>query len=224
MLIYIHIGKCAGATFRNEFKRKFNIKIEKSKKKSFKRLNIKKNIVIPKYGIIDYANILELHRKKIQFNKNDKYIISIRNPIKRFISAFYWRLSIPIHEQAKFEQFIFNNSITINDFIINYLHKLKFNYFRHITEDINFHLGDFIKNCSRHNIIAVISQDTFKDDMKYHFDIDVKDLEHINHYKKNISEKAYIILKKYLHKDYECINELFKMECISDYQYKLLSK
>ena len=94
---------------------------------------------------MDYANLCEFHKEKIRFNKNDKYIISIRNPIQRFISAFYWRLSKPVNEQKKFEQYLFNNSININDFIINYLDKLNDNYFRHITEDINFHLDEFLK-------------------------------------------------------------------------------
>ena len=68
-------------------------------------------------------------------------------------------------------------------------------------------------------------QDTFKDDMKNNFDIDVKSHSHKQKpYKKKISEKAYDILKKYLHKDYECIDKLFKMGCISKKQYKLLSK
>jgi hypothetical protein len=41
---------------------------------------------------------------------------------------------------------------------------------------------------------------------------------------KYISESGYILLKKYLHKDYECINKLFTLGLLTDQQYIALSK
>jgi hypothetical protein len=58
---YIHIGKCGGSTVR---------KVLKKKKIEFKTFHV---------------------CSTIKYNPDNKYLIVIRNPIKRFISAFNWR-------------------------------------------------------------------------------------------------------------------------------------
>jgi hypothetical protein len=37
-----------------------------------------------------------VHIQKCTFDSNKKYVIVIRNPISRFISAFYWRYKLVI--------------------------------------------------------------------------------------------------------------------------------
>ena len=50
-----------------------------------------------------------IHCRTCNFNKNKKYLILLRNPVERFVSAFYWRKYLveelkPNPEQKKFFQ------------------------------------------------------------------------------------------------------------------------
>ena len=40
------------------------------------------------------VNFICFHCHTVEYDKNAKYIIVIRNPIKRFISAFNWRCNL----------------------------------------------------------------------------------------------------------------------------------
>ena len=68
-LIYIHIGKCGGGTLRDALKSSEIIK------KNFNKLT-------------------DIHIKKPPIKKKSKYVILIRNPLDRSISAFNYQLKL----------------------------------------------------------------------------------------------------------------------------------
>ena len=126
-----------------------------------------------------------IHVREAIYEPNKNYVIVIRNPIKRFISAFNWRYYLvcdsKIQKNKNEEKFLNKyknvdnlcNAIEINSDIMN-------ESTHHIVMDIYFYLKTFIKKCPKKQILGVICTETLKDDMKNIFDIDV-----IKHAKNN---------------------------------------
>jgi hypothetical protein len=198
----IHIGKCGGST------------IEK--------ILTKNNIEFNK-----------IHITKPIFNKKYKYLITIRNPIDRFISAFNWRYKLVVLDKIQENRFEGEKDTLIKYGCVNNLAEnitsfdINKSYIHHIYEDINFYLDDFLGKCKKENIIGILTQEDLQHDIKQIFNICDTNI-HINQnntiINKYISSQGYDLLKNYLYKDYECINKLFAMGCLSDKQYKILSK
>lgn len=199
----IHIGKCGGSTMR---------------------------YILDKYAI-KYELI---HITKPVFEENCKYIIAIRNPIDRIISAFNWRYKLVVLDKTQENRFQGEkNALEKYGCINNFAEQIECfdvskTYIHHIYEDINFYLRDFLKNVKKENILGVVTQENLIHDIKNIFnvcdDIDDIHIKHNSNTDKYISESGYILLKKYLHKDYECINKLFTLELLTDQQYIALSK
>jgi hypothetical protein len=199
----IHIGKCGGSTLR--------------------------------YILDKYAIKYELfHIAKPTFEENCKYVIIIRNPIDRIISAFNWRYKLVVLDKTQENRFAGEKNTLekykcINNFAEQIEHfDVSKTYIHHIYEDINFYLCDFLKNVKRENILGVITQENLIDDIKNIFNVcdDICDtrVKYNSGTNKYISETGYNLLKKYLYKDYECINKLFSLGLLSDQQYDVLSK
>ena len=199
----IHIGKCGGSTV-NHILKKNNIKHQ------------------------------TIHVSKPIFDPNCKYLIVIRNPIDRFISAFNWRYKLVVLDKTQQKRFKFEKDTLQKYGCINNLAEnidsfdIDKSYIHHIKEDIHFYLNDFLGKCKKENIIGVITLEDLNNDIKQICNISNDTVIHINNNKskldKCISDLGYDLLKKYLFKDYECINKLFIMGCLSDKQHNILSK
>jgi len=202
-LVIIHIGKCAGSVVCNTL-RKNNIEFT------------------------------EIHVQKAKFKENKKYVILLRNPISRFISAFNWRYELVLIDKTQKNRFYkeknvlkkYNNVNNLAENIENY--DVGEEYIHHIYEDINYYLSDFLKECKSENILGVITQENLYDDFKKIFNINidenVKSRKNNSGMSKDISDTGYKLLKKYLWRDYECIEKLYKMGCLTEIQYTKLSK
>ncbi len=207
--VLIHIGKCGGSTVKTELK--------KARIKFF-----------------------EKHICKVTYSNKKRYIIIIRNPISRFISAFNWRYKLVIDDKIQCDRFEGESELlkkygTVNklaesiydtDGNLNLDFSKKKFCIHHITEDINFYIGEFLNICERKNIIGVIATETLNEDMKNLFNIKLMSHENKNSekYNNHLSDLAYKNLRKYLKKDYECIKKLYKLNLISKEKYKILSK
>lgn len=215
--------------------------------KKFKRKKKNKKVVvhIGKCGgssVIDEMKkqnieFIERHVSKVEYRSNRDYIIIIRNPISRFISAFNWRYKLVIEdgeqkdkylgEREMLEKYKDVNTLAENiydekgNLLLDFQNK-EF-YIHHIKEDINFYLDNLLKKCRPQQIVAVLVTETLKQDFKSFFN---KELE--SHLKKNkkkiqMSSLAVSNLIKYLEKDYMCIDKLNKMGLLNEIQYKELS-
>jgi len=197
----IHIGKCGGSTVTHI---------------------LSKNNINHEY----------VHITKPIFDEKCKYLIVIRNPIDRFISAFNWRYKLVVLDKTQENRFVSEKDTLIKYGCVNNLAEniaffdINETYIHHIYEDINFYLHDFLGKCKKENIIGVVTQEDLNYDIKQIFNIS-NDNVHIfdnNKSDKYISNIGYNLLKQYLYKDYECINKLFDMGCLTDKQYNILSK
>jgi len=85
-------------------------------------------------------------------------------------------------------------------------------YIHHIKEDINFYLDNFLLECKKENIIGIITTENI------HFDIQqifksydtISTIHELNNNQmsKIITDIGYEKLKKYLYRDYDCIDKL----------------
>jgi len=204
-LVIIHIGKCAGSVVCNTLRKN---KIEFN----------------------------QIHIQKAKFKENKKYVILLRNPISRFISAFNWRYELVLIDKTQKNRFFkeknalekYNNVNNLAENIENYDDDWGEEYIHHIYQDINYYLSDFLRDCKSENILGVITQENLYDDFKRIFNIDidenVESRKNKSGMSKDISDTGYKLLKKYLWRDYECIEKLYKMGCLSKKQYRKLSK
>ncbi len=177
------------------------------------------------------------HIRKVFYSGKEKYILLLRNPVERFISAFNWRKHLHKTDNAQKnrfngEKFVFEKFKTVNCLAEDLYRKngdvgfdLSKAYIHHIREDINFYIGDFLKSCTRESSIEVILTETVEEDLERIFGIKV-----VGHHKNNgkkynrqLSEIGRQNIRKHLSKDYECIDKLFELGLISKKQYDILS-
>jgi hypothetical protein len=194
-------------------------------------------IHIGKCGGSTITNILRNHNIKFdrvhvarpQYQSDKKYLISLRNPVERFVSAFYWRKRLVSTKQKdRFygEYNFFQKFTTIEDVINNDITTLRKNYVHHIKEDISFYLGDFVNQCDPTNVIGIVCTENLNKDIENIFDIKARGV-HINNNKKNkkeLQEKYRESLKKYLYKDYLIIEKLNNLKLLTREQYGILSR
>lgn len=186
----------------------------------------------------------ECHVSKPIYNPHEKYLIVLRNPIQRFISAFNWRYFLLFDRKTQQERFLGEKELLekyksvdelatemrktkkLNKFkkIFNGSPKNK-NYIHHLKEDINYYLNNIIYKCSPEQIIGIITTETLHSDMKKLFNIDVKYHSMSNptyNTKKKITNETYNTLREYLHKDYEIIKYMYKNKFIDKEKFKIL--
>lgn len=175
---------------------------------------------------VNFYYIHGLHpRPKYQPGK--KYFITIRNPVDRFVSAFYWRKRLTHNEQRhRFagEYEFFKKYPTIEDLIRDDISMLQKQYVHHINEDIDHYLGAFVDQCDPKAVLGIACTETLDRDLKAIFNIDIKNHENNNKSKKPLTEDNRKILKNYIHKDYLVIEKLYKINLLSKEQYEILSK
>ena len=201
MFTFVHIGKTGGSTIK-------------------KNLNQKS------------INFKHEHCCEIKYKPNKFYIISIRNPISRFISAFNWRYyllrtkiqkndyELKIYEKYKnvnylAENLYINNELNIElDKDINKIYK---KHPSHLGMDINFYIGKLLEKCSKKQILTVLKTETLNYDFNNFFNLEIKEiLKKNSNSSENISHLAYKNLKKYLKKDYDCIQKLIDFNLVDD--------
>ncbi len=191
------------------------------------------------YGI-KYIN---KHVCKIEYEPEKRYIIIIRNPIQRFISAFNWRYHLLKNkiqdnpdeldglEKYKSVNFLaeqlYDENDNLNNEINIFINKIySYGHPSHVGMGIYFYIGSFLKLCKKEDVIGVILTETLKEDMKIIFNIDVSihEKKNKNCYDRTLSDLGYRNLKKYLKNDYECIEKLFSLDYILKKQYDILMK
>ena len=194
------------------------------------------------YYLKQYKKVnIVTHVKQAKFDTKGRYYISLRNPVDRFISAFYYCLTEPDHAAwAPAIEFYqkYNNSLeflceniyntngelnneTVHDLKKVYHDELKIPL--HLGMDINWYIGDIVEQLTHDNVLGIICTETLNKDMKQLFNMDVQQKIRKNKNKKPLEKKYRDILKRYLYKDYKCIQSLYDSQIISTEQYNILS-
>lgn len=188
-----------------------------------------------------------IHCRTCDFNKNKKYLILLRNPVERFVSAFYWRKYLveelrPNPEQKKFfkkyksindlcEELYIDKADSFDKILNQETHQdIQKKYHgkshpTHLAMGLDFYLNSFIGQCSKEHIVDVICTETLNYDMLKSFNIkNNKKREKDNRKRKEkISDENRLHLKKYLKKDYEVIDYFHNIGVLNKDKYNFLS-
>ncbi len=174
-------------------------------------------------------NFNAIHIRREKYKSCKKYLIALRNPVERFVSAFYWRKHlVSTSQKNRFhgEYEFFQKYSTIESLIQDDITILKKQYVHHLKEDIHYYLGDFFNQCDPSNIIGIVCTENLNKDIENIFDIKVGGVHKNNNSKrkKEFKEEYREFLKKYLQKDYLIIEKLNNLKLLSMEQYEILSK
>ena len=216
-LIFIHIGKCGGSSLWQAIQ---NSKIIRSQ----------------------FLRICKIHIEKPFILKKSKYIIVIRNPIQRAISAFNYRYKLVVEDETAPQKFegewsVLKKYKSLNnlaealykDGLLNSEVSKEFQKIHHLRENITFYSSEFLSKITSEQIFCVISTETFSEDVINH--LGVTEIKKINENrkfmddsKKILSQNAYNNLKEYLRDDYRCIEILTKLKKSTACELSILLK
>ena len=197
-LYFIHIGKCGGLSIRKA--------LRDHKISNF--LNNDRFIA---------------HEKKPVIDNNLKYLINIRHPVERLVSAFRYRYSVLIERKTenpknKFEIEVLNKYKNINNIAQNLDDdKVKEDFLNvhHVRYNISFYLKEFLKNIDPKNIEFVFKQETLNEDLAKFFNNRLKiRTNNFSIQNKTISkstpltQKSLENLRKFCKEEFKCINKL----------------
>jgi hypothetical protein len=204
LLLYIHIGKCGGTSV-------------------WRAINAS-----PKLQY-EFQRIERVHVLQAPILAKCKYLIVIRNPIKRALSAFNWRYKLVVESAIQKNRFdgeydVLTKYQTLNNMAENLyqngeLDKAVANEFRlihHLKEDIAFYIGELLNDLKMEQIYGVLATESLNEDIENVLGVTItwKMFENSSSTiseKKYLSDIAYLNLKKFLSKDYAAIKKLLKL-------------
>jgi len=203
---FIHVGKCAGTTLLD------SLSLAEHKRPYF-YIHMVKPIVLP----------------------NARYVIAIRNPLSRFVSAFnhhrksYLDASREWGDPEAIRQ-IFGKYETANELALDLTvnrQQLARQVFSigHMKRGLNFYLGDLLKAVSSEQIEFVFVQEFLDEGIAYFCGTPVAQIHRDNgraSWHTTLSREAARNLQRFLQLDFHCIEKLHYMNKIGDQEAKLL--
>ena len=216
----VHIGKCGGSTVR--------LAIAQSE------------LLAKKFGKVKFTHI-----SQVKYSQHEKYLIVIRNPIARAISAFNWRYHLVVETEQQRERFkgewhILKKYLTLNS-ISERLYSLdseslnqdvsrEFKVIHHLREDISFYLSEMLEQLRPGQVYGIIKQHSLAADCSLLLGPNVN-IQHEKRHgdtilpsKKELSGLARRNLRRYLYKDFSCILKLYNLGLMAWDDYELLTR
>ena len=218
ILRFIHVGKCGGST-------------------------IQRLLDISPIVACKYESVVQSHVGGVSVDSNCDYLICLRNPISRAISAYEWRKKLVISDPPPNQENRFRGESNVlnaydsfseltsklyqSDSSLNELVARDFQLIHHLRESISFYLRPLLPVLKRPNVYGIICQETLSVDCEKLLGIAPNGMAE----KKNnlrcespitLGNQAVANLKRYLHADYACITNLWSKGILSDRQFRSL--
>ena len=218
LLRFIHVGKCGGSTIE-------------------KLLNNSPLVACR------YESVIQSHVCGVTLDSSCDYLICLRNPVSRAISAYEWRkklvISDPPPNQAnrfRGEFDVLNTYSSFSDLAsklyqrdssLNELVARDFRLVHHLRESISFYLKPLLPVLTASNVYGVICQENLSADCEMLLGIMPNGItEKKNDLRREslstLGEKAVVNLKRYLHDDYACLTTLWTKGILNDCQFNSL--
>ena len=220
-LQFVHIGKCAGSSLAE---------------------------LLPKSPIVanKYSHFYESHVNGVNLDSECDYLISLRNPISRAISAFQWRKKLVLSDADPDQVSRFSGEKEVLDRYGSLSELSKhlyasdgklvqntardFRLIHHLRESISFYLSPLLPILSKNNVFGIICQETFATDCERILGI----YDHDKVFeRKNFNKKEDYVrfttdscacgnLKRFLVEDYLCITQLWALGLLESEKYQIL--
>ena len=190
-----------------------------------------------------YETIIQSHVHGVTVDSNCDYLICLRNPISRAISAYEWRKKLVIYDHAPNQENRFRGESNVlkaynsfsdltsklyqEDASLNELVARDFELIHHLRESISFYLKPLLPVLTCSNVYGIICQETLSVDCEKLLGIAPKGIvERKNNSRQEspatLGNQGVANLKRYLHDDYVCITNLWSKSILSDRQFSSL--
>ena len=218
LLRFIHVGKCGGST-------------------------IEKLLVDSPLVALKYHSVIQSHVCGVSLDTSCDYLICLRNPIARAISAYEWRQKLVVSDPSPNQASRFRGELDVlqaygsfselssklyqSDASLNELVARDFQLVHHLRESISFYLKPLLPILTAQNVYGVICQENLSADCEKLLGILPNGMAERKNYQRReslstLGEKAVVNLKRYLHDDYACITTLWSRGILTDHQFKSL--
>lgn len=203
-LIYVHIGKCGGSSLGRAISRSQVLKRE-------------------------FSAVAKFHVKKPPIMKNAKYLIVVRNPIDRAVSAFNWRYRLVVDEEKQKSRFDNEWNILTKYGSLNSLSQAlyvgghldpevarDFNSIHHLRENITFYLDDLLRSIGPDQVYGVLATETLNQDIVKI--LGVNSVARVHDNSRSVDPRRQILtdsaienLRRFLQSDYDNLQILLSM-------------
>lgn len=212
-LVYVHIGKCGGGSLWRAIR---NSKLVRR----------------------TFNNVVRVHMAKPPILKNAKYLIVVRNPIERTVSAFNWRYNIVVENggpenvngecQALTKYKTINNLAEslydadgeLNEDAVEALYSID-----HMKQNIEYYLSDLLDHINQEKIFALMTTELLDEDIEHYLSFKNKYRVHQSRPFKSgikLSHLARQNLEKFCKNEYATLRKLFNIIDISEEKKQLL--
>lgn len=215
-LVYIHVGKCGGTS-------------------------LGESIMRSQFLHDRFASISKVHFEKPPILKRSYYLLVLRNPISRAISAFNWRYKLVVEDKIQKDRFVGEyeilsrygslNSLAEQLYVNDALDPIVADNFRsiaHLNEDISFYLSELLDHIAPEQFFAVLTTEFLAQEIDNY--LKVKDVKRINEHAPNVQQVKMELsqtgrgnLKKFLHKDYDVVRRLLAYTALNSDQKKVMT-
>jgi len=215
-LVYIHIGKCGGTSLGRSIRRS--------------------PVVSDRF-----RTIVKVHTRKPPVLPRARYLIVVRNPVERAISAFNWRYKLVVEDRVQANRFKGEHDVLAEYKSLNALADVlydgdgnldpracrQYRAIHHLKEDIAFYLDTLLPNLDSEQLFAVLATETLDQDIADILGVDRVPRMNANgnsvpDEKKWLSDTARMNLRRFLAEDYACVEKLMDLAGCPDARRRML--
>ena len=217
-LQFIHVGKCGGST-------------------------ISKLLDVSPVLLNRYSSVYESHIGGVVIDSECDYLLCLRNPIARALSAFEWRKKLVLGDAHPNQVHRFSGEASVLESygslnnLARYLYSADgvlqqsvardFELIHHLRESISFYLDPLVGVLHRTNVFGVICQETLVKDCREILNVDASSVFERRNESRSLSVSdldpiVFVNLKRYLIQDYSCLSKLWSLGILDDKKFSLL--
>jgi len=203
-LIFVHIGKCGGAT-------------------------LSKSIKMSPLIAGQYSHVERVHIRKPPIMRGSHYLVAVRNPISRAISAFNWRYHKVVETQEQRGRFpgefeVLQKYQTLNNLAeelyqgesLNVAVAKEFLSIHHLRESIAFYLEKLLGGIQPNQIFAVAVTEFLDSDIRTFLGVQDSEVVHEHRTKVGseqlfLSNQAQKNLAKFLELEFKLLDQLCRL-------------
>lgn len=215
-LIYVHIGKCGGVSLWDAI--------------------LESPVIQDRFRKIE-----KVHIEKPSVLRHAHYLIVVRNPVSRALSAFNWRYKLVVEDAVQKDRIPGEYEVLTTYGTLNALAEAlydthgtldqeaakAFRTIHHLREDIAFYLSDLLPSLRPEQVFAVLTTEQLNADIANVLKIETVGRTHSNRDttaqdKLILSDRARDNLRRFLADDYLAVETLLDMAGITDDRRQVL--